>query len=353
MLYTALVPAPLTIVVSVREGYSRTRESLESLLSTADRPFKLVFVATAVPRQLRHWLEQAAKEHEFTLIETGRYLHPNVARNVGLAHAEGDYIVFVDNDILFEPHWLSALVDCAERTGAAIVGPLYFVGRFDRGRIHMAGGECRILELDGGRDVYEVHHFHEGRFDDIAPDLRAGQTEIVEYHCMLVRRLVFDLIGPLDEGLLSRCEQTDLCLKVRERGLEVWLEPAARVAYMPTWGTLADYLCWCYRWRDSASSASLDHFSRSWQLVPDWPHRRELERFPPAHRAMVQPRPRRVNALVTARVAARVASVRDLIGRPPRLVVEGGIAGTFDSDRARSDASRPTPAREPRGERDV
>jgi hypothetical protein len=53
---------------------------------------------------------------------------------------------------------------------------------------------------------------------------------------MLVRTDVLGerRLGPLDEGLLSMAEHTDLCLLVRQHGGEVYFEPNAVVTYITT-----------------------------------------------------------------------------------------------------------------------
>ena len=48
-----------------------------------------------------------------------------VARNACLDHAVSDFVAFVDDDELVTPNWLTALVDNAEKTGAAaVLGPV-------------------------------------------------------------------------------------------------------------------------------------------------------------------------------------------------------------------------------------
>jgi hypothetical protein len=131
---------------------------------------------------------------------------------------------------------------------------------------------------------------------------------------MLVRRAVLEQVGPLDEGLISLCEHNDICLKVMGLGRGVWLEPAARVTYVPTVRTVADYLCFCYRWRDAAATATLDHFWRSWDLLPS-PTQRELFNVNRGLRWRGQPRPRRLHNSITARVVARLAHLLSLTSR--------------------------------------
>jgi hypothetical protein len=174
----------VSVVVTVREGYSRSLESLESLWASTNEPFRLVWVASGVPRHIRAQLERCARERQFTLILTSRYISPNQARNVGLGSVDTEWVVFVDNDVIFEFGWLEKLLACADATEAAVVGPLYCIGPPSRNRIHMAGGKSRVVENDGRRDLSETHYFHERDLAEVGSQLQRMKTELVEFHCM-------------------------------------------------------------------------------------------------------------------------------------------------------------------------
>ena len=221
----------VTIVVSPRERFSFSRESLESVYAVTREPFSLVYVDGGSPRGVRGYLSQAAAEKGFTLIRKDHYLSPNQSRNLGAAQAHTDYVVFIDNDIIVEPGWLQALVACADETGAWVVGSVNCIGDPARKVVHMAGGNARIVEEPGGR-VFKEQHLHAGaKLADL--DLTRAETELAEFHCMLVRRSALQRLGPLDEGLLCSREHIDLCLAVREAGGKVFLEPESVITYVP------------------------------------------------------------------------------------------------------------------------
>lgn len=254
-----------TIAVIPRERYSLTRQVVEAIYEHTDQPFDLIVVDGGSPPSVASYLERASAERGFQLIRRDYVLSPNEARNLAIARATTKYITFIDNDALASPGWLSKLVECAEETGAWVVGPVYLAGPPGTDLVHMAGGDAHIE--DGG--FVERHHHMNGRLHEVRPRLARGPTEMVEFHCMLVRRDVFDRFGPLDEGLLSLNEHCDLCLLVRQAGGDVYLEPDSVVTYVPPppFGE-GDRAFFVLRWSRDWNERSIERFCAKWKVKP-------------------------------------------------------------------------------------
>src|SRR4029450_9630627 len=198
------MPDPLvTVVVVPREGFGVTSRSLEAIYANTPAPFPLVYVDGGSPSRPRRYLEDEARARGFTLLRTDRYLVPNEARNLGLEHVRTRYVVFIDNDAVPAPGWLGKLVECAETTGAWVVGPLYFIGEPEQQEIHMAAGDAHIEDRPGGRRFVAPHPFAGKHPAELPEHLVRQPCEHVEFHCMLVRTEVFERLGPLDEELKS------------------------------------------------------------------------------------------------------------------------------------------------------
>jgi GT2 family glycosyltransferase len=276
----------VTIVVVPRERFSHSKAALETLYQNTAQPFELMYVDVNSPRHVAGYLRQRAAERNFQLIRRERYLSPNQARNVGLGDVTSEYVVFIDNDCEVAPGCLSALLRCAEETGAWAVAPVYFERDSAARRVHMAGARVAIVEQDGVRD-YECAHFHlDCPVDELLPSLRRAETDLFEFHCVLLRRSALDLLGPLDEQLLSALEQEDLSLSIRAAGGTIYLEPEAQVTY--ALGDRIDRADAAYvrlRWSDDWNRRSVGHFRKKWNLKPGWgedtvdwcnQHRRQL-----------------------------------------------------------------------------
>ena len=117
-----------------------TQESLESLFEhTPGAP--IIYVDGKSPKRIASYLAEMAEAGKIRLLRKERFLTPNQARNIGVSEAMTEYVVFVDNDVVFTEGWLDALVDCADETGADIVAPLTCQGLPFHTEIHHAGGQ--------------------------------------------------------------------------------------------------------------------------------------------------------------------------------------------------------------------
>jgi GT2 family glycosyltransferase len=259
----------VTIVVLQRETFAHTERSIESLYATTSVPFNLVYVDAGSPPAVRRTILAAAKRHGFEVLRRPRFLTPNEARNVALAHVATELVAFIDNDVIFAEGWLEALVACADETGAEIVGPLVCIGEPAFERVHVAGGMAHIEESAAGRTFHETHNFVDQQLADVAGQLMREATEMVEFHCMLVRRSVFARVGAFDERLRSASEHLDLCMLVRRSGGTVVFEPGAVVNQLlprPFPRDLRSLPFFLQRWNPRHNASTIEHFRTKWNL---------------------------------------------------------------------------------------
>ncbi len=278
----------VTIVVVPRERFSFTRESLESLYENTKYPFELIYVDNKAPDKVRTYLETQAKEKGFQLVSSDRFLSPNAARNLGLRQVsqESKYVIFLDNDVVLSPGWLKPLVECAEETGATVVGPLVCQHEPLHTIIHCAGGEymsaedmARFFSKESQDEQFkkprikEKIYLQDKRIADVSDRLQRQTTGFIEFHCILVRTEFFDKEGLLDEGLCCTKEYLDLAMTVVKSGGNLYLEPASIVTFRTHFPAPplepSDIPYYMIRWSDAWERASLLHFANKWDLADD------------------------------------------------------------------------------------
>ena len=286
-------------MVVPRERFSYTSRSLESIYEHTDIPFSLVYVDGGSPARIRRYLAQKARQNNFKLIRTERYLSPNQARNLGLQQVESKYVVFVDNDVIVSPGWLKALVDCAEKTGAWVVGPLTLIGDPGSQTVHAAGGTVNIKEEQGQR-VFELSMALLESLSLMSPlTCIPKPSELAEFHCMLILTEACRRAGPFDERLFSVHEHEDFCLAVRECGGSVYFEPRSVITYVSpppfAWSDLPFFML---RWSEAWNSDSHQHFQDKWGLGKDDKNIAIAREFARNHR--------RISLRLVRRVAGRL-----------------------------------------------
>jgi len=263
--------AQVTIVVSPRERFSCTRESLESIYEQTKIPFNLVYVDGNSPAKVQRYLLDQSQAKGFKIVRTDYYLSPNQARNLGLAQVETKYVVFIDNDVIVSPNWLHHLVECAEETGAAVVGPLMCQDQPVHEIVHFAGGESHIWQDKTGRRRLREKMYKQGqRVAQVRDQLQRQQTELAEFHCVLVRTDIFEQLGPLDEAMLNTKEHLDFCMSVAQAGGTIYFEPACIVTYVPGPPLeVTDLPFYMLRWSDAWTVGSLQRLRDKWELNED------------------------------------------------------------------------------------
>lgn len=151
---------------------------------------------------------------------------PGVARNVGLGAAYGDFICFLDNDILVPRYWLSTLLREHQKRAPAIMGGIPSDEAENRLRMpRTADGLIERLEIATA--------------------------------CMLVPRIVFNTIGFFDEKLSFTGEDTDFCFRAKLAGFGVFLTPKLVVRHKAH-GTLGNITL------SDRKRQSLEHFRYKW-----------------------------------------------------------------------------------------
>jgi Predicted glycosyltransferases len=142
--------------------------------------------------------------------------------NRGAEAARGKYLVFLNNDTLVKPAWLSALLDTfAERPRAGIVGSKLV---YPDGRLQEAGGIV-------WRDALGWNY---GKFDD-AKKPEYNYLREVDYcsaAALMIPKSLFTSVGGFDSRYApAYYEDTDLAFKVRKAGYEVLYQPLSEVIH--------------------------------------------------------------------------------------------------------------------------
>ena len=175
-----------SIVVVTCDALDQTRRCLEALRRSQDPrfPVELVFVDNGSSDGTAEYLEQ---QHDVTLLRNGTNVGAPRARNQAVEHTRGDWVVFMDSDVMVTAGWLERLLYHAEVDGrSGVVGCLS-----DR------AAHNQQLAYPGPDEVEALDAFAAQRADEHRRQFR--YQPMLTSFLILVRRAVLDTIGGFDE----------------------------------------------------------------------------------------------------------------------------------------------------------
>lgn len=176
----------ISIIIPVYNQFSFTRDCLMSIFEmTKGYDYELIVVANGCTDQTEENLLKLQKEHNNLIFYS--YSSPlgyTEATNRGAKMAEGEYLVFLNNDTkILAPTWLSILREPFKDEKVAITGPL----------------------RSFSQDV---------------------DSDFLIFFCVMVRKNLFDKYGPLDTIFSPGYgEDIDFCMKIKESGYKILQVP--------------------------------------------------------------------------------------------------------------------------------
>ena len=209
----------VSIVIPTFNKAEYLYQCLNSVLSHTNVPYHVIVVDDCSEDLTTHLLNKIKNIHTVRNDQNLDFLR---SCNKGASFARGPYILFLNNDVVVTPHWLSVLVSTIEEipncgaVGAKLIHP--------DGTLQEAGS---IIWQDGSAMGY-------GRNDDPLKPEYCYRRE-VDYSsaaCLLVREELFRNLGGFDERYVpAYYEESDLCFAIRERGYKIIYEPQVTVLH--------------------------------------------------------------------------------------------------------------------------
>lgn len=139
--------------------------------------------------------------------------------NLGVKHAGGDYLLFLNNDTeVISPFWIREMLGLCQRSGTGLVGAKLY---YPDDTVQHAGVVVGLGNF-AGHVLTQKSRYDNGYFGRLAA---IQDISAVTAACMLAKRSVFEAVGGFDEDFQVALNDVDLCLKVRSKGELVVLDP--------------------------------------------------------------------------------------------------------------------------------
>jgi GT2 family glycosyltransferase/tetratricopeptide (TPR) repeat protein len=199
-----------SIIVLVHNQLAHTERCLASIERHTRLPYELILVDNGSTDDTPDYLRRYAASHaDVQVIRNLKNLGFATGNNQGLAVAQGECVVLLNNDTVVTENWLSRMLAALQQhPNVGVVGP----------RSNRVLGQQQV-ENPGYTTLDELPAF--------AADwgaCHANQSRVanrVVGFCLLARRLVVDRIGGLDEQFGSgNFEDDDFCIRAHLAGFE-------------------------------------------------------------------------------------------------------------------------------------
>lgn len=201
-------PPLFSILILTRNNLRYTQLCLQSIQKYTSENYEILVVDNDSTDGTKEYL---GAQERVTLIESDVNLGFALGNNRGLLEAKGDYIVFLNNDVVVTEGWLTRLCWCAESDPkVGIVGP----------RSNYVAGPQLVQNVPYGEDMEAMHVFaqrwsleHARQYEDV--------SRVIGF-CMLVKRKVIDKIGGFDPLFgKGNFEDDDFCIRAQLAGFKV------------------------------------------------------------------------------------------------------------------------------------
>lgn len=152
--------------------------------------------------------------------------------NQGMAISRGRYLLLLNSDAFVTPGALEGLLRLADtQPRAGIVGAhlLNADGTFQASYTPFPNLWQEFMILSGlGRLLFGRWYPSRGPEEAKGPQV----VDYVEGACLLVRPEAFRETSGLDEGFFMYAEEVDWCYTMRQKGWQVWYQPAAKIIHL-------------------------------------------------------------------------------------------------------------------------
>ena len=112
----------ISVVIPVYNAALYLQQCIDSLLAQSLQEFEIICIDdNSSDNSLQLLLEYADKDERFSIFRNETNQGAGASRNIGIDHARGKYLIFLDADDFFSPNLFERTYQKAEQTNADII----------------------------------------------------------------------------------------------------------------------------------------------------------------------------------------------------------------------------------------
>jgi len=226
----------ISIITVTYNSAEVIEDFIESLSAQSFTDFEVLFIDNASSDATLEHIRRHP-DPRFIIVANQENLGFTAGCNQGIQHALEHgraSVLLINNDTIFPADLLKQLVLGLSQAPVTVPKMLY---HSPVNRIWTAGG--RFMRYNGFRSA----HTGLDETDHGQHDITVNVT-FAPMCCMLIRTVVFERIGLLDEAIFAYCEDTDFCIRLGKANLAIRYIPDAVIHHKVsslTGGTKSDF----------------------------------------------------------------------------------------------------------------
>ena len=220
---------PLVSVIIPNKDEKETLQTCMEMLNsnTSYQNFEIIIIENnSTTDEIFRYYKELSKDPRIHLLRWGKEFNYSAINNFGVAHAKGEYLLFLNNDIKsINPDWMEELLGVCQRpevggVGAKLIYPDNTIQH--AGCVVGMGGIAGHMFVDMPAD--RTGYLHKA---SLLQDMSA-----VTAACLMMKKEVFEEAGGFTEELAVAFNDVDLCLKVRKNTHLIVYDPYAKLYHM-------------------------------------------------------------------------------------------------------------------------
>lgn len=221
----------VSVIIPTKDKITYLKPCVLSVLNKTDYSnLEIIILDTgSVEDETKEFYKEMESENKIRVINYPKSEFNFAEANTwAVQHANGEYVLFLNNDTkVLNDDWLSNMMEYAQINKVGIVGAKLL---FPDNTIQHMG---IVVGLRNGAShagvlfpEWQLMSFPFLHAKDVVRNVSA-----VTGACLLIRKSIFNEVGGFDKIFKIAFNDTDLCLKVRDRGYEVIYTPYAKLTH--------------------------------------------------------------------------------------------------------------------------
>lgn len=208
----------VTFVLVSYGGQEMITRCLRLLRTHVDQPYRVVIVDSASPDGTGDWLTANVTDTNTTVLRMAENLGFGAGCNLGIAHADTEFVCLLNADVEVTAGWLAPLLAFLDDNDqVAAVAPLM---------TNVDGSVQESGSLIGGDGWCRA-------WDDDATARIAREVDYASAACLVLRRAAVNEVGGFSPDYeIAYFEDVDLAMALRARGWQTWVLPTVSVRHI-------------------------------------------------------------------------------------------------------------------------